>query len=112
MGVVPRIARVAVSGLPHQVTKRGKRCEQTSFVDEDHSEYRGSMAASCANCGAEVRSWCLTPSHVHLVMVPSTDDGLGCAQGEAHRCYTRMDQPPAVWREHLSQDCFHSFVID
>jgi len=109
---VARIARVVAPGLPHHVTQRGNRRQQTFFGDQDYAEYRRLMAASCALCGTQIWAYCLMPNHVHLVMVPSTEDGLRCALGEAHRRYTRMVNFREGWRGHLWQERFHSFVMD
>ena len=52
------------------------------------------------------------PNHVHLVMVPSHEDGLRAALGEAHRRYTRHVNFRHGWRGHLWQERFHSFLMD
>ncbi len=107
-----RIARVVAPGLPHHVTQRGNRRQPTFFGDQDYVEYRRLMTASCERCGTQIWAYCLMPNHVHLVMVPSTEDGLRCALGEAHRRYTRMINFREGWRGHLWQERFHSFVMD
>ena len=107
-----RIARIVASGLPHHVTQRGNRRQQTFFVEEDYAEYRRLPVASCARCGTQTWAYCLMPNHVHLVMVPGRDEGLRCALAEAHRSYTRTINFRQGWRGHLWQECFHSFVMD
>jgi putative transposase len=107
-----RIARVVVPGLPHHVTQRGNRDQQTFFADEDFAEYRRLMAVSCKECATRVWAYCLMPNQVHLIMVPSTADGLRCAVAEAHRRYTRAINAREGWRGHLWQERFHSFVMD
>jgi putative transposase len=107
-----RIARVVVPGLPHHLTQRGNRRQPTFFSDEDYAEYRQLIAAACARCGTQTWAYCLMPNQVHLVMVPSTQDGLRCALGEAHRRYTRGINFRQGWRGHLWQERFHSFVMD
>ncbi len=52
------------------------------------------------------------PNHVHLILVPSDEDGLGRALGEAHRRYTRRINFREGWRGHLWQERFHSFPMD
>lgn len=52
------------------------------------------------------------PNHVHLVMVPETEDGLRPAWAEAHRQYTRYVNFRQWWRGHLLQERFHSFAMD
>ncbi len=107
-----RIARIVVPDLPHHVTQRGNRRQQTFFCDEDYEEYLRLMATFCMRCATEVWAYCLMPNHVHLVMVPRHGDGLRCAIGEAHRRYTRRINFREGWRGHLWQERFHSFVMD
>jgi len=45
-------------------------------------------------------------------MVPSAEDGLRAALGDAHRQYTRHVNFREDWRGHLWQERFHSFVMD
>lgn len=107
-----RIARVIATGLPHHVTQRGNRRQQTFFCDDDYREYVSLMAEWCNKCGVEIWAWCLMPNHVHLIAVPSADDSLARAIGEAHRRYTRRINFREQWRGHLWQERFASFPMD
>ncbi|MDA1326588.1 MAG: hypothetical protein O3C34_17825 [Proteobacteria bacterium] len=76
-----RLARIVVPGLPHHVTRRGNRRETVFFSDEDYRAYLNMMTTAVdivAVDGAEseVWAWCLMPNHVHLIIVPSHEDGL------------------------------------
>ncbi|MCK4547975.1 MAG: transposase [Candidatus Eisenbacteria sp.] len=62
--------------------------------------------------GVEVLSWCLMTNHVHLVVVPSTEDGLARAIGNAHKAYTRMRNFREGVRGYLFQGRFGSYVAD
>ena len=83
-----RISRAVIPGLPHHVTQRGNRRLRTFFDDNDCLRYLELMAESCAWHSVEIWAWCLMPNHSHLIAVPSTEDGLRLALGEAHRRYT------------------------
>jgi putative transposase len=107
-----RIARVVAPGLPHHITQRGNRGQQTFFDDDDYKAYRHLMATHAAGCGSRVWAYCLMPNHVHLIMVPEHEDGLRCAVAETHRRYTRRINARNDWRGHLWQERFHSFVMD
>ena len=107
-----RLPRVVAPGLPHHVTQRGNRRQQTFFTDEDYAEYRRLLADSCRSCGTDVLAYCLMPNHVHLILVPADEFGLRDALGEAHRRYTRMVNFREGWKGHLWQERFHSFVMD
>jgi len=109
---MPRIARVVVPGVPHHVTQRGNRRQQTFFCDADYEAYTELMADSCRRRGVEVWAYCLMPNHVHLIGVPSSEDALRSAIGEAHRRYTRRVNFREGWRGHLWQGRFASFPMD
>jgi len=107
-----RIARVVLPGIPHHVTQRGNRRQQTFFNEEDYQVYMRLLTQSCSQYGTEVWAWCLMPNHVHLVLVPSSVDGLRASLAEAHRRYTRRINFREGWRGHLWQERFHSFAMD
>ena len=86
---MPRLARLVVPSLPHHITQRGNRRQQTFFCDEDYAAYLELMADWCQERGVRVWAYCLMPNHVHLIAVPQSEDGLARAIGEAHRRYTR-----------------------
>ena len=52
------------------------------------------------------------PNHVHLIAVPSSEDGLRWAIGSAHERYTRRINFREKWRGYLWQGRFASFVMD
>jgi putative transposase len=107
-----RLARAVAAGVPHHVTQRGNRRQQTFFQESDYAEYLGLMAQWCGRGGVEIWSYCLMPNHVHLIAVPSSEEGLRRAIGEAHRRYTRMVNFRQGWRGHLWQGRFASFLMD
>ncbi len=107
-----RLARVVVPGYPHHVTQRGNRRQATFFCDEDYEIYLGLMAHWCAQWKVEVWAYCLMPNHVHLILVPESEEGLYRALGEAHRRYTRHVNFREGWRGHLWQGRFASFVME
>ena len=107
-----RLARLVIPGLPHHITQRGNRRQQTFFCDEDYATYVELMAEWCAERGVEVWAYCLMPNHVHLIAVPHAEDALARAVGEAHRRYTRRINFREKWRGYLWQGRFASFVMD
>ena len=109
---MPRIARVVAPGFPHHVTQRGNRRQRTFFCDQDYQTYLELMAQWCSRCGVEVWAYCLMPNHVHLIVVPESEDGLRRAIGEAHRRYTRHVNFRKRWHGHLWQGRFASYVLD
>ncbi len=107
-----RIARVVVPGIPHHVTQRGNRRLPTFLSEDDYAAYYDYLLEGCLKAGTEVWAYCLMPNHVHLLLLPSHEDGLRAALGEAHRRYTRMINFREGWRGHLWQERFASFPTD
>jgi putative transposase len=104
--------RLVVPGYPHHVTQRGNRRQRTFFTEDDYRYYLALVFESARQAETEIWAYCLMPNHVHLVMVPNTEDGLRATLGEAHRHYTRHINYRQGWRGHLWQERFHSFLMD
>ena len=107
-----RLARLVVPGMPHHVTQRGNRRQQTFFNDGDYAAYLELMAQWCRERSVEIWGYCLMPNHIHLIAVPSSEDGLRLAIGAAHERYTRRINFREKWRGYLWQGRFASFVMD
>ena len=84
-----RIARVVAPGVPHHITQRGNRRQQTFFTEDDYQAYLDLMAEWCGRFGVEIWAYCLMSNHVHLIAIPQTATALCEAIGEAHRRYSR-----------------------
>ena len=107
-----RTARLVVPGIPHHVTQRGNRRQPTFFSDSDYARYLALLRHGCAEAGTRIWAWCLMPNHVHLILVPSHDDGLRAALSETHRRYTSLINSREGWSGHLWQSRFSSFPMD
>lgn len=98
--------------MPHHVTQRGNRRQETFFCADDYRAYLHLMRYWCDRHALRVWAYCLMPNHVHLIVVPPSEDALCRAIGEAHRRYTLMVNLRQKWRGHLWQGRFASFVMD
>lgn len=83
-----RLSRLVLPGLPHHVTQRGNRRAETFFNDSDYALYREMLAEAAKKAGSEIWAYCLVPNHVHIIVVPSHEDGLRQTFAEVHRRYT------------------------
>ena len=90
---------MVVRGMPHHVTQRGNRRQQTFFNDGDYAAYLDLMAQGYSQRGVEIWSYCLMPNH--LIAVPSSEEGLRWAIGSAHKRYTRRINFRRKWRGYL-----------
>ena len=107
-----RLARLVVAGLPHHVTQRGNRRQQTFFCEEeDYAAYVELMA-----------DWCKEQCGDMVILPHAQSRSFDCrsavggwparAIGEAHRRYTRRINFREKWRGYLWQGRFASFVMD
>ncbi len=107
-----RLARIVAPGLPHHVTARGNRREPIFFEDGDQDVYRDLLGEQMVKASVEVWSYCLMPNHVHLILCPSTEDGMAKAIGAAHRRWANFINARGRWLGHLFDGRFASVVMD
>lgn len=107
-----RSARVVALGFPHHVIQRGNRRQQTFFSDDDYQLYLRLLSRYANGCFVDVWAYCLMPNHVHLIVVPHTDEGLARAIGGTHRGYTSSINTREGWQGYLWQGRFSSYPMD
>ena len=107
-----RLARIVIPAVPYHVTQRGNRRQQTFFCDEDYALYRDLLGQAARKAGSEIWSYCLMPNHVHIILVPSHEDGLRMTVADAHRRYTGFVNARHRWTGHLWQGRFGAVAMD
>jgi putative transposase len=107
-----RLARIVLPGIPYHVTQRGNRRQQTFFDDGDFALYRDLLAEAARKAGSSIWSYCLMPNHVHLIVVPTDEDGLRRTFADAHRRYTGFINARERWTGHLWQGRFGAVAMD
>jgi len=107
-----RMGRVVFPGIPHHVMQRGVRRNDVFHSEADYQLYIALLSDFCDKSETEIWAYCLMTNHVHLIMVPSSEDGLRASLGEAHRRYTLHINRRESCRGHLWQERFHSFPMD
>lgn len=107
-----RLSRVVIPGVPHHVTQRGNGRQRTFFEDGDYALYLDLLAAAAARAQVQVWAYCLMPNHVHVVLVPSDQDGLWRTFGDLHRRYTGFINARRRTTGHLWQGRYGSVAMD
>ncbi len=107
-----RLARIVIPHVPYHVTQRGNRRERTFFEEADYARYRTMLAAAARRAGAQIWAYCLMPNHVHMIVVPSDEDGLRKTFADAHRRYTGLINARHRWTGHLWQGRFGAVAMD
>lgn len=112
LSLMARQARIVLRDTPHHITQRGNRGEPVFFEKSDYEAYIQFLSEECADKGVSIWSYCLMPTQIQLIAVPSRENAFGRALGEAHRRYTRRINERNSWRGHLFQDRFFSYPMD
>jgi len=107
-----RLARVVIPGIPHHITQRGNRRERTFFEEGDYALYLDLLADGAGQARTEIWCYCLMPNHVHIVAVPSDEDGLRRTFRYVHRHYTGYINARMRVTGHLWQGRFGSVAMD
>jgi putative transposase len=107
-----RLPRIVLPGIPHHVTQRGNRRERVFFEDGDYELYLDLLSDAAVRAGVAIWSYCLMPNHVHLIAVPSDEDGLRRTFRYVHRHYTGYINARLRVTGHLWQGRFSSVAMD
>lgn len=109
---MPRSSRIVIPGVPHHVVQRGNRRQPIFFSDADRSRYVDWLAEGCQRFATTCLAWCLMDNHIHLILVPSTVDGL---RGPIASASTRLSQRINLMQQtsgHLFQGRYASYAMD
>ena len=107
-----RLARIAVPGLPYHITQRGNRRQPVFFSEENYRTYLHLLQEQRLRWGLRIWAYCLMTNHVHLIVVPDSEQGLARGLGETHQRYTRYINFREGWRGYLWQGRFASVPLD
>lgn len=109
---MPRAPRLVVPGLAHHVLQRGNRQQALFITDADRRAYLNLLAAALARAETRCLAWCLMSNHVHLILVPTTLDGLRAPLASTHTTYAQRVNRDHSLSGHLFQGRFASYPMD
>ena len=109
---MPRIARTIFAHIPHHITQRGNRRSDVFFTDDDYISYLSWLKEYVDKHQVEVLAYCLMTNHVHIVAVPSTDEGLHRVFRPLHMRYAQRINRENGWKGHLWQGRYFSSPLD
>jgi putative transposase len=109
---MPRTARSVFANLPHHITQRGNRGEKVFFDDEDRQTYLKWLGEYAVKFKVEVAAYCLMANHIHLILIPATEDGLQSLLKPLHMRYAQRLNRQRQQQGHIWQGRFFSSVLD
>ena len=109
---MPRLARAVIASVPHHITQRGNRRENVFFSDEDYQTYLDWLQHYSQKHRLEVLAYCLMTNHIHLIVVPHTEDSLQEALKPLHMRYAQYINRQKKWQGHFWQGRYFSSPMD
>jgi putative transposase len=107
-----RLARVVIPGLAHHITQRGNGRQRVFFSDADCALYLRLLRDACAAARVTCLAFCLMPNHVHLILVPISNDGLRQCLSSVHRAYAGCINTRRQLTGHFWQGRYGSVPMD
>lgn len=84
---MPRPKRICIPGLPHHIVQRGNNRHATFYHDDDYDAYLAFLDEAALQHGLSVHAYALMTNHVHLLLTPSSADGLSLTMQAVGRRY-------------------------
>jgi putative transposase len=109
---MPRLARTVFAKIPHHITQRGNRREDIFFTEEDREIYLAWLTGYCHQYKVDILAYCLMSNHVHLVAVPSTEEGLQSVLKPLHMRYAQRFNRQRSIKGHVWQGRYFSAPLD
>ncbi len=109
---MPRQARVVFPNIPHHIIQRGNRREDVFFSDNDRKQYLEWLKEYCKEHKVEILAYCLMTNHIHLIAVPTTQDGLQKVLKPLHMRYAQKINRERGWKGHFWQGRYFSSPLD
>ncbi len=88
--------------------QRGNRREDVFFTDEDRHTYLNWLKEYSKKHRVDILAYCLMTNHIHLVVVPNTEDGLSNVLKPLHMRYAQRINREKGWKGHLWQGRYFS----
>lgn len=107
-----RRARLVIPDLPHHVVQRGVRRMAVFWDASDYATYLRLLRRAADRYDLRILTYCLMPNHVHLIVVPPSEESLPRSLQWAHSRYAEYANQRHDWTGHLWQQRFRSAPMD
>jgi len=109
---MPRSARLVLPGIPLHVIQRGVNRAALFIDDEDRRPYLRLLRNACQKQAIAIHAFVLMGNHVHLLMTPSTAEGLAPAMRQCGQNYVQYFNMRYVRSGTLLEGRFKSCLVD
>ena len=74
---MPRLTRLVLAGQAHHIIQRGNNRQAIFFTDADRRLFLAGLSAALVKEGCALHAYVLMTNHIHLLVTPTTDAGIG-----------------------------------
>lgn len=86
---MPRLPRYVLPGQPQHVIQRGNNRNAIFAADADYAFYMEKLVDACRRFRCDVHAYVQMTNHVHLLMTPHTEGGIGKVMQSLGRYYVQ-----------------------
>jgi putative transposase len=104
--------RVVVPGLPLHVIQRGNNRQAIFYTDQDYYRFHADLRAASERFDCAIHAYVYMTNHVHLLVTPSTRQGISRMMQSAGRRYVRYINDVYTRSGTLWEGRFKSALID
>jgi putative transposase len=84
-----RLSRFVLPGQPQHIIQRGNNRQNVFFAEDDYRFYLEKLADACRKYDCRLHSYVLMTNHVHLLITPMTETGIGKVMQSLGRSYVQ-----------------------
>ena len=109
---MPLAPRLVLAGQAHHIIQRGDNRQAIFFDDGDGRFFLSEIGRTLAEQGCALHAYVLMTNHVHLLITPATDDGIGRLMQSLGRSY--VGRVNRIWGRTgtLWEGRFKSTIVD
>jgi putative transposase len=108
---MPRQPRLVIAGYPHHVILRGNNRAAVFYNDKDRHFFLTCLKEAKEKTNSKIYAYCLMTNHVHLLIEPSTENGLAEMMQSLGRRYVQYINQTYARTGTLWEGRFKSSVV-
>ena len=109
---MPRPARLNIPDIPQHITQRGNNRQACFYSNTDYRLYLDLLHEACRTHDCSLHAYVLMTNHVHLLMTPSTPEGVSMVIRDLGRDYVRTINKTYRRSGTLWEGRFKSSLVD
>jgi putative transposase len=111
-GFMARLPRYSVPGQPQHVNQRGNNRSALFATTTDYMYFHECLRTACEQHGCQIHAYVFMTNHVHLLMTPQSESGIGKVMQSVGRRYVQYFNFSAQRTGTLWEGRYKATVID